>query len=146
MNWLISRAKCYNNKYMFFYWFKISTASEPEPNEFAQSTSRSNLSYSRSTKRKFENSSTPSTSNNNKISHDTDPKSQEFYVSRRQRRVKKRIEALKQVSKTTNSNNFSISKNESINIAVNIQDNILKRTRTKKKFVKKKKCNDSFKS
>lgn len=127
------------------YWFKISTTSEHERNEFAQSTSRSNFPNSRSTKRKFENSSTPSTSNNNKTSHDADLKSQELYMSRRQRRVK-RMEALKQLSKTTNSNNFSISENKSINIAVNIQDNILKRTRTKKKFVKKKKSNDSFKS
>lgn len=129
---------------MFFYWFKISTTSEHEPNEFAQSTSRSNLPNSRYTKRKFENS-TSSTRNNNKTSHDTDPKSQELCMSRRQRRVK-RIQALKQLSKNTNSNNLSISENKSISIEVNIQDNILKRTRTKKKFVKKKKCNDSFKS
>lgn len=128
---------------MFFYYFKISTASEPEPNEFAQSISRSSFSNSRSTKRKFENSSTPTTSNNNKRSYDTDPKSQE--LSRRQRKLK-RIEASKQLSKTTNSNNFSISENKSINIAGKIQDNNLKRTRTKKKFIKKKKCNDSFKS
>lgn len=50
-----------------------------------------------------------------------------------------RLRAKKRHSKAKNQNNLTISNNESINIDVNIQDVVLKRTLTKKNFFKKKK-------
>lgn len=111
----------------------ISTAPEPESNEFAQSTSRSNTESRKSTTRKSESSLTltPNVKEKSKNS----PKS----VDSGKTKKAKRLQAKAKHSKNKKKSNLTISDNESINIDVNIQDVTLQRTLTKRNFFKKKK-------
>lgn len=111
---------------------QISTESD----EFAQSTSKSNVEARQSTSRKPETSLTSSTPN---VKSNQSSKSEESTKSKRAAKRLKRLRSKKKHLKTKNQNSFSISPNESINIDVNIQDVTLKRTLTKKNFFKKKK-------
>lgn len=117
--------------------FQISTAPGPESNEFAQSTSRSNIKVKKCS-RKSEASSTISTPNVKEIVNSNSPKMDEFKKSKKSK-FTHRERAKKKRSKTKSESNVSISNNESINIDVNIQDVTLKRTLTKKNFFKRKK-------
>lgn len=113
--------------------FQISTAPEPESNEFAQSTSRSNTESRQSTTRKSESSSTLTPNIKEKIKNS--PKS----VDSGKTKKAKRLQAKAKHSKNKNKSNLTISDNEPINIDVNIQDVTLQRTLTKRNFFKKKK-------
>lgn len=117
--------------------FQISTAPEPESNEFAQSTSRSNFKVETFT-RKSETSSTSSTPYNKDIVNYKSPKTDESKKSKKAKFIQ-RERKKKRHSKTKSESNISIPNNESINIDVNIQDVTLKRTLTKKNFFKRKK-------
>lgn len=115
--------------------FQTSTEPEPESNEFAQSTYRSNVEETRqSTPRKSETSSAFSTPNNRQINKTT-PKTDDSSKSKKLKRLRDK----KRFSKNKNHSNLTVSDNESINIDVNIQDVTFKRTLTKKNFIKKKK-------
>lgn len=117
----------------------ISTAPEPENNEFAQSTRRSNVEKRHSTMQKF--SSAPSTPNIRDLSNKsirTDESGKCKKAKRLQRlRVKKKKHSNK--SPVNKNNTPTTPANESINIDVNIQDVTVKHSLTKKKFLKKKK-------
>lgn len=118
--------------------FQISTAPEPESQEFAQSTSRSNSKVKESTPRKSETPSSPSTPKaRDKISIKS-PKTKESGKSKKAKRLQK-FQGLKRHSKTESEINLTNPDNKSINIDVNIQDVILKRTLTQKNFFKRKK-------
>jgi len=114
---------------------------EHERNEFAQSTSRSTLHINKFTTRMSE-MSTPSTPNFWKSSCNKSLKANYSGKSKKAKRLKRQQEK-KRHSTSTNPSNSSVSKNESINIDVNIQDVVLKRTLTKKNFIKNKKFRDS---
>lgn len=114
--------------------FQISTAPEPESNEFAQSTSRSNTDFRQSTTNS--NSSLTLTPYIKHMSKNI-PKSVDSGKSKRA----KRLQAKAKHSKNKNKSNLTISDNESINIDVNIQDVTVQRTLKKKKFFRKKKLN-----
>lgn len=114
---------------------------EHERNEFAQSTSRSTLHISRFTTSMSE-ISTPSTPDFRKSSCNKSLKTSDSGKSKKAKRLKRQQEK-KRHSTSTNLSNLSVSKNESINIDVNIQNVVLKRTLTKKNFIKNKKFRDS---
>lgn len=115
--------------------FQISTAQEPECNEFAQSPSNLNVESRQSTA----SSSIMSTPNVKEIRDKKNPKTSESSKSKKSNKRLLRLRAKKKHSKAKNQNNLIISNNESINIDVNIQDVVMKRTLTKKNFFKKKK-------